>query len=709
MLRLRTIIILGLLSLALPAPLLAGWQWQNPLPQGNDLRDVAFISATEGFAVGECGTILYTANGGENWQSLPCPSSSLLCRIAAINAEHVWAVGFGGTILFGGATTPWTAQISGVDRNLRSVSFVNPLLGWVVGEAGTVLRTMDGGASWSGGDSVVVDSVPMSRDLLGVHFIDDTTGWAVGGDSYNSLAVMVTTTDGGLTWTSWNDSYRGWLADVYFVDALHGWTVGRESTYADLDLYTTNGGATWAGYQDEAYVMPLRAVFFADTLHGWAVGHEGEFLSSEDGGRHWMRALLDNSLRLDGLAEVGGALWVVGASGALFHRPAADTIWTRQDHGGRFPLNSIAFATPEIGYALAADGRALRTADSGATWLPDLSDSGHIMAAITFVDALTGWRIGENARFEQTTDGGASWSVTHEGGGIFNDVRFANARHGWIVGNNGEILHTTDGGATWEPETDGEYTFLSSVWPLDSSRAFMAGGGGIIYHTTDGGNVWQLQPSESSASLRDITFATDLAGWAVGDNGVIVHTTDGGETWAVQTSGTSNTLYAVVFADADTGWAAGWGGTVLYTFNGGTTWEADQSRTAANITGLTRAANGYLWLCGSDGAILTLRDHVVIPNRVDPFILHPSAFTLSAYPNPFNPTTTLTFSLKAAGPAKLRVYDLTGRLVTTLADGVFSAGTHARTFDAHGLASGIYFVRLESTGVVRTHKVALLR
>jgi len=72
----------------------------------------------------------------------------------------------------------------------------------------------------------------------------------------------------------------------------------------------------------------------------------------------------------------------------------------------------------------------------------------------------------------------------------------------------------------------------------------------------------------------------------------------------------------------------------------------------------------------------------------------PSSFGLSACPNPFNPTTALSYQLSAAGHVSLRVYDTAGRLVAELANGWQDAGTHEATFDASHLAAGIYIYRL---------------
>jgi hypothetical protein len=85
-----------------------------------------------------------------------------------------------------------------------------------------------------------------------------------------------------------------------------------------------------------------------------------------------------------------------------------------------------------------------------------------------------------------------------------------------------------------------------------------------------------------------------------------------------------------------------------------------------------------------------------------------------AVPNPFNPQTRIDYELAATGQASLRIYDATGRLVRTLADGVRPAGAHAAIWDGRDtagrvLASGIYFCRLETPGFMTTRKLMLLK
>jgi hypothetical protein len=80
-----------------------------------------------------------------------------------------------------------------------------------------------------------------------------------------------------------------------------------------------------------------------------------------------------------------------------------------------------------------------------------------------------------------------------------------------------------------------------------------------------------------------------------------------------------------------------------------------------------------------------------------------------ASPNPFNPTTAISFKLQAPSYVNLKVYDTTGRLVATLADGWREAGTQALTFDGSGLASGIYLYILVIGDHKTTGKMMLLK
>ena len=88
----------------------------------------------------------------------------------------------------------------------------------------------------------------------------------------------------------------------------------------------------------------------------------------------------------------------------------------------------------------------------------------------------------------------------------------------------------------------------------------------------------------------------------------------------------------------------------------------------------------------------------------------PEAFTLhNAYPNPFNPTATISYELSESANVNLVVFDVSGRVVSTLADGMLFAGSYSHEFKAHNLASGVYFYKLTVGNMTDTKKMILMK
>jgi len=89
-------------------------------------------------------------------------------------------------------------------------------------------------------------------------------------------------------------------------------------------------------------------------------------------------------------------------------------------------------------------------------------------------------------------------------------------------------------------------------------------------------------------------------------------------------------------------------------------------------------------------------------------ILHPCV------PNPFNPATEISFEMMATGHARLEVYDVAGRRITTLADGLHDTGLHQVTWDGRDatgqrVVSGVYLYRLEAAGTVQSRRMMLVK
>ena len=108
------------------------------------------------------------------------------------------------------------------------------------------------------------------------------------------------------------------------------------------------------------------------------------------------------------------------------------------------------------------------------------------------------------------------------------------------------------------------------------------------------------------------------------------------------------------------------------------------------------------------GPYAAVREFVGMSPKEEPPL--PSSPILGdAYPNPFNPVTTIPFTLPQAGHFTLQAYNLRGQLVQSIADTDFPAGEHRVTLDGSALASGVYLIRLSGEGVAETRKALLLK
>jgi hypothetical protein len=107
------------------------------------------------------------------------------------------------------------------------------------------------------------------------------------------------------------------------------------------------------------------------------------------------------------------------------------------------------------------------------------------------------------------------------------------------------------------------------------------------------------------------------------------------------------------------------------------------------------------WLCYGE----------LFPGEVSPFAPSiPTAFSLKgAYPNPFNPSTTIGFSLPEAANVNLTVFDVSGRVVAEVVNGYRPAGYHHVSFDGSNLASGIYLYKLTAGSHKASGKMVLMK
>jgi photosystem II stability/assembly factor-like uncharacterized protein len=330
----------GITSNALPLEVLQGYGWVNQSSAAQtlaNLRGVHFVTASEGWIVGDLGTILHTANSGKTWSAQMSGSTGYtLNAVWFISPAIGLAVGSAGRVLRttdGGKT--WGVVVASTSSGLNDVLFQDANRGWIVGNGGTILRTNNGGATWTR-----VTPAPTVADLQAVSFPPYTLGgnppadpygmgWAVGAGG-----TILTTNDFGQTWRLVSpyvttEGLFG-VARLTKVDAI---AVGTNTTV--LNTYASGDTALWQLLPLPAPLTNFTAVSWSPQSpapgNAWAVGKQtsGPALAivfhSDDGGATWTPQNLPNTAPLsgNGLEDVffldDNHGWAVGAQGLILH------------------------------------------------------------------------------------------------------------------------------------------------------------------------------------------------------------------------------------------------------------------------------------------------------------------------------------------------------------------------------------------------------
>ena len=359
-----------------------------------------------------------------------------------------WVIaGLGLGLAWNAYAQSWSVLKSGSTNVLAGVHFPSPETGFVVGSQGTILKTMNGGATW----------VPLNSgtdaSLGTVHFVDAQRGWVGGGHSSFPFfsGEILRTGDGGATWTK--TTFAAFIFSIRFRNALEGYAVGGGSgeTYGLLSIFkTTDGGLTWIAQHNANGKSWLSQVALTDSSGARAValGPYGMYFRTSDGGAQWDS--LPDLLSLE-------AQW----SDVTFSAPgtgyAAGTVWGPQT----------------CGHPGCPEAVIVKTSDHGATWkrLTVAVKAG--LSGIHFPDPNSGWAVGDSGTLLHTANAGASWTEedrpTLE---RLTAVHFPDPRTGYVVGFGGVILKFGAGAAVLPAAPRGKAGRMASrAW-------FLPGGNG---------------------------------------------------------------------------------------------------------------------------------------------------------------------------------------------------------------------------------------
>jgi photosystem II stability/assembly factor-like uncharacterized protein len=293
---------------------------------------------------------------------------------------------------------------------------------------------------------------------------------------------------------------------------------------------------------------------------------------------------------------------VVGYGGKVLVTTDAGKTWQLRESGTDLALYNVEFVDDQIGWISGQNGLILHTKDGGETWQKQQSGTEVAIFALSFFDRNHGWGAADRATYLRTTNGGESWEVGYIQPSLegvseeatlamvdpnLYDVHFIDANTGWMVGDFGKIYHSTDGGVTWKEQQNSLLgqagiddalnlpTFFGVSF-ANATEGVVVGLEGKVGKTTNGGEQWTFTADELSLFSPDPLYAPlllgDSKGWVVGAAGRVLQLRNG--EWKPASLGMPivTWLRAVDFFDDNHGWIVGGYGTILHTTDGGKSW-----------------------------------------------------------------------------------------------------------------------------------------
>jgi hypothetical protein len=275
-----------------------------------------------------------------------------------------------------------------------------------------------------------------------------------------------------------------------------------------------------------------------------------------------------------------------------------------------------------------------------------------------------------------------------------------------FAATDGGVFRSTNNGSNWTAVSSGLTDTLVYALAVSGSNLFAATAFGGVFLSTNNGANWSVTGLKDTLLWSLAVFDTNLFAGTLGRG--ICLSTDNGRHWKTVNTGLTNGSVSC-FAGYSTNIFAATNGGVFLSTDGGTSWNAVNAGLPIGHVG-TLAVVGTNLVAGTlDGAWRRpLADMVTSLQSSSSYI--PTQFELQQnYPNPFNPTTTIRYALPARAHVTLFVFNTLGQQVATLVNDAQDSGYHDVRFDGSGLASGVYFYRLQAGRYVDTKKFVMLK
>lgn len=304
----------------------------------------------------------------------------------------------------------WMSQISGTQQNLRSVSFIDSLKGWIVGDSGVILHTTNEGMVWT------KQLFKTNFNLNSVSFCDSMNGWAVG---YGG--IVINTSDGGKNWNRvMHDTANNirntkvkcfdqnnvlisriaWYGDYYGGGVLWNWKSDSSGTgWKDISPYSRSG-----------LIFTVIDFEFVSENNGWVIKMDGlnfnwvpQVSKTTNGGYTW---------KSNQIPSAGYISFSDTSSGFLTDR---SRVFTYVDSSNSFiPIDSLGFYAGEsicrigkIGY-VSSDASIMKSTDGGIKWVKQSLNNGVTIYDIKFITPDIGWAVGNSGLIIHTVNGGVT-------------------------------------------------------------------------------------------------------------------------------------------------------------------------------------------------------------------------------------------------------------------------------------------------------------
>jgi photosystem II stability/assembly factor-like uncharacterized protein len=407
---------------------------------------------------------------------------------------------------------------------------------------------------------------------------------------------------------------------------------------------------------------------------------------------------------------LGSVIWIVLLTGSLEAQWVHTSFRGNPDAQQFLVSDGYLFAVPQ------GDVAVHRSSDDGLHWVEltkglNLTDGGvKSLAKIgnyLFASVWTPYAWTDTTGIFYSTDNGDSWQRVPGIGGYLEEITTLFACDSYLFAIGSGFYRSTNNGEDWSPLAGGVNSSVERITSIGHTLfAEAQGKHGGVWRSNDTGTTWQ--PADSGVSTA-FNFGFEACGselFLASDN--FYRSLDSGRHWleifsdALNGVGYELQLFAV---SGDTIFGGSNYRGIYMSIDSGSSWSALNDTMASERIETLLVHDGYLFAGTMDGVWRRpLSDfNAVQSNTAHDFSLAPN------YPNPFTTITSLPFTLPSATHARLSIYDLLGREVARPVDAVLTSGKHEVTFDASGLAGGVYICRLEGDGVIQMREILSVR